>query len=357
MKGATIKYPSIDHLEIARTRDWSGSKNGEEENIYWHLSEKMDGSQLSFTVNQTNNHNNIEFFNKGKAITADSVHFGIFRNAILALSEITERFDTKLVYHGEAICKQKHNVINYNRAPKYYFILYDISNKLSGEYLDVQAMLKHGKEIELETVNILYENNDPSTKPIDKCLEIFQQITDGLIDSKLGGDIEGIVVKHHRFVKGIKTSATKLKIVREQYKESHCRTRSSNKEGSSIKTRVKRIKKQKYANKLLELLEQEGRIYNCERRFQKANQRLLENGSYPTDTPSREHIITLLEQDLDDDFDKEYGFLYTEINRGLIEIPLGSSATASVIVLNRYATLKRHARASLAFWVTENLQL
>ena len=146
-------YPSIcaltfgtDSVETTNKINWWQIGD----NYKWHIEEKIDGSQLSFFVDTENN---IHFYNKASYIKHDTNN-AVFEKAITMLcqSKIINLINKNYVYAGESVCKLKHNVIVYERTPKYYFIVYDIYDFVENKWLSLQEKLNECSRIGLEHV-------------------------------------------------------------------------------------------------------------------------------------------------------------------------------------------------------------
>jgi len=195
--------------KTVKKRDWTG------DNAAWYLQEKVDGSQLSFCVDNVTGL--LRFFNRGKEKTAP--YQKVFLRTITALRHRLERdcdIDTDLVFHGEAIGARKHNVTVYDRVPRYGFVLFGVQR--GHEYLGLKEAKEIAAEYDLEFAQIVYENDDESVNPHDKVAAIMET----RIQSALGGEAEGIVLKHHSFTKPDgKTATCKFKFVYPEFKEVH----------------------------------------------------------------------------------------------------------------------------------------
>lgn len=268
-------YPSISHVTLGSNRSWV-------DNYQWYIEEKIDGSQLSFFVDANNV---IHFYNKSSHVSLSNSTFEK-STTMLRQKKLVDNFNKSYVYHGESVCKQKHNVVVYDRTPKYYFILYDIYDFVADRYLSLDEKIAESKRVGLEYVQIFYHNADPAVSPYEKCKEIMNSITNHTIQSCLGGIPEGMVLKHHAFVSDNKTVATKLKYVSKEFKERH------------------KTKQPKIIYNIDELVRQLGLSCNTSARFQKAYQHLKES-SMIDENPTPD-LIPLFESELDKDFDKEY---------------------------------------------------
>jgi hypothetical protein len=203
-----VKFGKIrSGKEADKNRDWMG------DNAHWYIQEKMDGSQLSFCFDATSDC--LRFFNRGKEKNAP--YQKIFLRTITALTKRLKNVEVDLVFHGEAIGSLKHNVSIYKRVPRYGFVLFGVQR--NGEYLDCGELRKVAIKYDLELAQIIYENDgDETVNPCDK----ISTLMDTRIESQLGGDAEGLVLKHHRFTnpKG-KMVTCKVKYVYSEFKEVH----------------------------------------------------------------------------------------------------------------------------------------
>lgn len=286
MKRKIEAYPSIVTLDVKSTRDWS-------ENHQYYIEEKIDGSQLSIMIND----GILSFYNKNKIAGMNNA----FEKAITMLSfkyNGKDILNPDYTYHGESVCRIKHNVCVYERTPKNYFILYDIT--YNNEYLSSEAKKLEADRVGFEIVPTLYHNTDPTQNPYEICDKLIKQIESGEITSCLGGNIEGIVLKHHAFFKKGKSVATKLKLVTTNFKERHI---------------VKQPKAELSADDFLMSL---GQSFCTEARFHKAYQHLVEDNRIDPNLPKKSDKDKII-MELNADFDKEYKdelkeLLYTEFN-------------------------------------------
>ena len=145
-------YPSINTLDIKSTKSW-------QENYNYYIEEKIDGSQFSvvscsmsartlyraerarvdssalYNVRADIEHDTtlsqlsiiiedgvLLFYNKHKRAGMNNS----FEKAITMLSFKYNHgiLNPNYTYHGESVCRIKHNVCVYERTPKYYFSRY-----------------------------------------------------------------------------------------------------------------------------------------------------------------------------------------------------------------------------------------
>lgn len=175
------------------------------------IEEKCVGSQISFGVFD----GELQMRSKGAQINVVAPE-GMFAKAVEYISSIKERLQPGWSYRGEYLGKAKHGVLNYDRTPNNYIIIFDID---PGEqnYLAPDAKRAEATRIGLECVPELYRGRvgDPSTLRI-------------LLDtpSILGGHkVEGIVVKP--LVPNLFGRDKKLlmaRFVSEAFQETHAKT-------------------------------------------------------------------------------------------------------------------------------------
>ena len=281
---AQVKYPSIDNLSMNSSRSWAGDAPGEEGNVNWYIEEKIDGSQLTFRLRHEGDADynaeapSLLFFNKGGNVGSTSK---VFVKAINLLNTVCDRFNPSYVYHGEAVCSTQHNVVKYVRPPKYYFILYDIGTP-SG-LLDPIQKRDEGQRVGLEVVPTLYLNRVGHVSPYQKCQSLIDDIRYERLTSILGGPPEGIVLKHHAFVYRGKTTATKLKLVTPDFRESHAM--KQHKEQATPETAITAV----------------GQAYSLPARFHKAYQHLRDAGKLKGDDVD----FFRIKEELDNDLERE----------------------------------------------------
>lgn len=293
-----VKYPSIDSLNPNSNRSW-------EENPGWYIQEKIDGSQMSFCLNPLfsplveNKELPLMFFNKGTSIKPENQVFVKAINLLCVWARKnwellnTEPLNT-FVWHGEAVCSSRHNVVPYERAPHYYFILYDIDTP--DGLMNCIALEANAKLVGLEAVPTLVYNSDPHRSPYQTAQELVEQIAAGKITSILGGRPEGVVLKHPKFVAKGKTVATKLKLVTSEFKEAH--GMKQNRERATPDTAIEEV----------------GKAFSLPARYHKALQHLRDTGKLKGTMEDVVKIKTELDEDLEREHREEIMmYLYAEL--------------------------------------------
>lgn len=280
-----MQYPSIDHLSqnVTDFMPVPPFPVEAEENHLWYLEEKLDGSQLSIRLYSTGDDVEWRFENKGKP-AIDPNTFGRTTTALRKLID-REALNPIFIYHGEAIGRPKHNVLEYHRCPRHYWVCYDIYDSVQKRFLSPDQKRIECERVGVECVPLIYYNVDPTVNPYVKAKEIIALIESGRLQSMLGGPPEGVVLKHHRFWRKGQYVSRKRKLVTAAFKESH-------KKGS--------VRMGIDANVFLEKL---GKAFAVPGRFQKGVQHLREQGLM---TDSFNQSKVRLHKELDRDFEKEY---------------------------------------------------
>lgn len=235
--------------------------------MMYYIQEKIDGSQLSFTIED----GKTIFACRGKPIIEDVIQF---KKAVHMLKYMKDVFNPNYVYHGESVTSNKHNIITYNRMPLYNYIIYDIYDKTLGDYLGYKEMHEECDRIGYEHVPLLYVGHG---EYYDITVDLIKK---DRLESYLGGQIEGVVVK---FPKRTQQKGC-YKYVIDSFREVNEDVIVSN--------------EQDYVMQL-------GSRFATEARFLKSVQHLQEQG-YEVNKEN-------MRRELDEDFDKEYKEIIKEL--------------------------------------------
>jgi hypothetical protein len=294
-----MQYPSIEPLKPEVNNFFV---NG---NQHWILEEKYDGSQLTWYLEN----GKLVFFN-GKNQYKGGAVFGPSINSLtLKFSEKLQLLNPNYSYHGECFSKPKHNVIAYTRVPLYFWICYDIYDQSIGQFLEREAKEKECDRIGVECAKVIYRNTDPTENPFEKCKEFIAKFENGEITSSLGGMVEGVVLKHHRFFVNQQYVSTKKKYTIAEFKEHHTENLQKIKGVENCsKTETKEDKKARRKEKFKLATPQEsvdaiGEAYSVKGRFAKAVIHLKEADNWDYDDSKLN--TERLKVELDKDFDKE----------------------------------------------------
>lgn len=175
------------------------------------VEEKIDGSMFAFAKVDGELH----FRSKG-AILYEKNPNKMFKLGVDYIVSIKDKVPENIVFYGEYLNKNKHNVLKYNRVPKNNIILFGAKTPSEEFLLDYY---KYADMLDLEVVPQLYKGKINNVDELMKMLDI---------DSILGGTkIEGIVVKNYSrpFLLGGNVPIPFMagKFVSEKFKEVHQR--------------------------------------------------------------------------------------------------------------------------------------
>ncbi len=180
------------------------------------VGEKLDGSQFSFmrevTYNGVDTDDTLHMRSKG-ALIYPAAPPKLFSPAVNAVIELQKELTPGYVYRAEAICSPRHNTLQYARAPKHFFVVYDIEDMNKGAYnfLPFQAVMD-----ECVRLGVEYVGCDQLTT-----VKSFEDLKYQMgKPSMLGGEREGVVLKNYtRFTEDGKVMMGKY--VSERFKEVH----------------------------------------------------------------------------------------------------------------------------------------
>lgn len=275
-KSKMIGYPSIPALNPNSGKDWLYN-----DNYKWYIEEKLDGSQLSFMLNDDGE---LNFYCRNRPAGKNN---SVFSKSIDMLQLLKPKMKPNIMYHGESIIKPRHNTVTYDRVPKYYWIMYDV--QLPDKTFLNRPLVEHfAKELGVEVVPVLFNNAEEQTtiSAIEIAQDFISKIEAGELESYLGGIPEGVVIKHPKFESDNSTfSATKLKVVTNKFKEAHM------------------AKKPKNLNTESDFCSWLGEQFNTQARFHKAYQHCRDRDQL---TGKKEKDIYKIVQDLDQDFEDEW---------------------------------------------------
>lgn len=171
------------------------------------VEEKTDGSQYSWMV-----HNGeLLARSRGGPIIVEHSH-KLFTLAVETCMSLKDKLIEGHVYRGEAITREKHNVLKYNRIPTGGIVLFDVE-KGNGtkDYMSYEEKKEEAARLGLEIVPAFFIGRCSK----DDILKFLEN------ESFLGGSkIEGVVIKNYEM---FNTDGTTLmgKYVSERFKEVH----------------------------------------------------------------------------------------------------------------------------------------
>jgi len=276
-----VSFPSIDYLKASSYRNWT-----ERFNWRWWIEEKVDGSSLSFYVNE----GKMYFECKGKPKFSGD---GFFGPAIDQLETLVDLVHPGFVYHGEAFRRPNHGIVVYERVPKYNFILFNITRRDVSDpaqaWVHRLVMDSEAHHIGLEVVPAYMINTEPTNNPHEMVAHYIKEMDEGRLKSVLGGECEGVVLKCNNYIDSRDNAySLKLKKVRSVYKLN---------KGKKVVNRTWE------ANQLTPF--EEGLKYATGNRFHNAFRHLLEGGKFTEKLRFRE-LVKVLSMELDADMVKEH---------------------------------------------------
>lgn len=167
------------------------------------IEEKIDGSQGTIAVLDSG----IKYFSKNTQIDKNSPH-NLFKSWVVNTCAL--KLPVNYVIRGEVISNKRHNVITYDRVPKYNFVIFDVA------VIDESGNLKYLNRSEKEEFAATYGFE------IVPCyysgvLNSFDELNQYLNNKSILGDvpIEGVVAKHYSETGDIQT----VKLVSSEYRE------------------------------------------------------------------------------------------------------------------------------------------
>lgn len=196
-----------------------------------NVEEKVDGSQFSFGLVQTNNDDNgnpvdavysvfdnvpyaLKIRSKGCVMNTDAPE-KMFSLAAATVRRLAD--EGKLVpgwtYRGEYLGRPKHNSLAYDRVPAGNIIIFDV-NTGNQEYLGYDDKTREAERLGLECVPLLHSGRIGDAESVRRFLDTT---------SVLGGQcIEGVVIKPTRYnLYGEDKKVLFGKFVSEAFKEVH----------------------------------------------------------------------------------------------------------------------------------------
>jgi ATP-dependent RNA circularization protein (DNA/RNA ligase family) len=180
------------------------------------VQEKLDGSQFSFMrevkYNGIDTDDTLHMRSKG-ALIFPAAPPALFKKAVDAVLEVSDKLTPGFVYRAECLTSRTHNTLTYERAPKNWFVVFDIEDMNAGAY----HFLPTGKIMEeCGRLGFEYVGCD-RVATIASTADLAYQMA---LPSMLGGAREGVVLKNYaRYTEDGKVMMGKY--VSEKFKEVH----------------------------------------------------------------------------------------------------------------------------------------
>lgn len=217
------------------------------------VQEKLDGSQFSFSKTLEGE---LTFRSKGVRIMPDENCPKMFIQGVAAVKKVETELVAGWTYRGEYFQKPKHNTLSYSRIPNNHIAVFDI-DKGDQDYLDTVLLDYHATRLGFEVVPVFFNGKVYSAEDLFKFMDY---------ESFLGGPkIEGIVIKSYSQL-NCEKKVLMGKHVSEAFKETHQKQWKLNNPQSG------------------DILQQLTAVFKNEARWQKAVQRLRDDGQL-TDSP------------------------------------------------------------------------
>lgn len=258
------------------------------------IQEKIDGSQFSFGVVK----GVLECRSKGRQIDLPTTD-KLFKGACEMALHLYEKglLPPGNIYRGECLSKPKHNTLEYERAPKGNFILFDVDIGLEDRIADPERLAFFGEVLGLEVVPTIFEG-------IVEDIETLKALLDR--ESILGGvKVEGMVIKNYNRWGEDDGKMLMGKVVSEAFREVHNATWKKDNPGRG------------------DILDSIKEAYRTTVRWEKSIQRARENGTL-TDTPSDiGSLLKDIQRDIKEECEDEiknllFKAFWKDIERGTI---------------------------------------
>jgi len=178
-----------------------------------YVSEKIDGSQISFGVDTDG-----ELHIRSRKVAIDPESPGMFDLAVASILGIRSRLAWGYTYRGEYLAKPKQNSIQYDCVPDGNIVIYDIGDQ---RYLLDGAFENEAERTGLEHAPLIAViEKRPSQEMIDEWMTL---------PSLLGGEygVEGVVLKNYDLY-GKDDKVLMGKIVREGFAEKNSKNWKTN---------------------------------------------------------------------------------------------------------------------------------
>lgn len=253
------------------------------------VQEKVDGSQISFCVDDEGLH----FRSKSKQFDPGAQD-RMFDLLVESVEPVCEKLKEGYIYRGEYLRQKKHNTLVYDRVPDGHVALFDVETG-EQEFAGDTLLRFEAEWAGLSCVPILYEGVVESFEQLEELLER---------ESFLGGTpVEGIVVKNYgRY--GRDGKCLMGKFVSEKFKERHIQSwKKRHKSGTDIRFEI-------------------GHELCTEARWEKAIQHLRDRGELlnaPQDIGPlmKEVNVDILEEEKEAIMEKLFKWAWRDISRAI----------------------------------------
>ncbi len=175
------------------------------------ITEKVDGSQISFgKIND-----DVIIRSKKQQLFIDNPE-KMFAKGVEYIASIANLLPEGIVFYGEYLQKEKHNVLTYQSIPKNHIALFGAMDYKDKSFSDYQRVKELALALQVDVVPILYYGSIKNVEDIKEFLKM---------KSFLGGpEVEGVVIKNYyrpNVIGGTVFPITSAKLVSEGFKERH----------------------------------------------------------------------------------------------------------------------------------------
>ena len=260
---------------------------------YVLVQEKIDGSQISFGID---NLGNLRIRSKNKEIDIEHPD-DMFRLAVEWIVKNRSNLQAGWTYRGEYLQKPKHNTLAYSRVPHNHIIIFDICDGLES-YLPYSRVKYEADFIGLEVVPLIAEGVFTEADILELKDEWLSR------ESILGGTkVEGVVIKNYNVFTAEKKVAM-AKLVRDDFREQN-----------NTNWKSEHPTSQEVVQKLID-------IYRTEARWQKAVQHLRDSGELQgemRDIPllMKEVSSDVLKECKDEILEQLFAYAWPKISKGV----------------------------------------
>lgn len=177
------------------------------------VTEKIDGSQFDFMFDGEKLH----YRSKNVLLSGDSSSIGghrQFSDAISHIEKVKDSMRAGVTYYCEFLNKPRHHTLEYERVPRNKLMLFAVGNM---GYIEKVSLSDYAKEIDIESVPVLYEGRIGDISEIEHLL--------GSTSALGNAKIEGFVITNFLFPtfmnNTLLSNVTTAKVVSDSFKEVH----------------------------------------------------------------------------------------------------------------------------------------
>ena len=261
----------------------SSVKDGFSWDSQWFIQEKVDGSQITFQLDDTTG--KVRAWCKGKEKTSGAQSFGPTVDALQSLAPL---LDSSYTYHGEHLPSRRVNILTYDRVPRLNVVLYDVVVD-GNKWLGPLNIATEAARLGLEMVSLLRWNLKGASDPLIAVKHNLQCMEERTLSSFLGGEPEGVVLKCYDPV----GTQYRRKFVRDRFKEKRVGPAVTIRQGPILPPS--------------QVLDEIGEQYDTEARLLKGIYRVRDRLNLKGCPPMTVPLYNIVRKELDDDLLAEWG--------------------------------------------------